>query len=184
MFDSAWPSQTGQLEKAAAQLINLEQMVVTIESEAQNQAFVLAISQGNAALQSMQEQLPIERVKQIMEDSADAAAYQQEIDAIFAASVGEAAAAPGGSSEADLIAELESMTAAADAAATGAPLPKPASQKAPLSSGASTAAVPSAAPDILSQLPDVPTTLPASATASSKHVRAGGARDAPVALPA
>lgn len=154
--------------------------MVTIESEAQNQAFVLAISQGNAALQSMQEQLPIERVKQIMEDSADAAAYQQEIDAIFAASVGEAAAAPGGTSEADLIAELESMTAAADAAAAGATPTTLAAQKAP---SVPAAAAPSAALDLLSQLPDVPTTLPPIAAAATKHVRAEGSGEA-IPLPA
>ena len=158
--------KTSQLDKATAQLINLEQMVQTIESEAQNQAFVQAVAQGNAALQAMQEQMPIEKARQIMEDSEDAMAYQQEIDEAFASTLGEA----GGPSEAELMAELDSMVAAAAAAEASRVVPAPAVAAKPVAAAPAQPVAAAPAPaadvvppaiDILSQLPEVPTALPA-----------------------
>jgi charged multivesicular body protein 6 len=162
-----------QLDTISAQLLNLETLVTTIHSEAQNQIFLKALSSGNQVLKTLQSQLPLEEAQRIMEDSADAVAYQNEINNAFSTLVD---GSDGQISEADLESELDSLTAAFDA--TGK-LPQP--SKAGASGAAAlqpqsmqTDGQRATIDDLAAQLPMVPTTVPESTKVARESSNAGG----------
>lgn len=47
--------RTDEVDKIGAKISNLERLVMAIESEAANQAFLKALAEGNSTLKSMQE---------------------------------------------------------------------------------------------------------------------------------
>lgn len=68
--------QTSLLEKTQDQLFTLEQLVQSIEF-AQVEARVFAgLKSGNKILAELQEQIKIEDVERLMDDTAEAIAYQ------------------------------------------------------------------------------------------------------------
>ncbi len=151
-----------QLETISGQLLNLEELVITIDSESQNQAFLKAVSRGNDALKSMQALLPLEAAQRIMEDSADAVAYQNEINDTFASLIDNSTQ----SAEADLEAELDSMTAAFEANAAGVPSRATTNTRIPLAGPPET----KSESDLASRLPAVPTFTPDNARVAVERV--------------
>lgn len=68
--------QTGLLQKTDDQLFTLEQLVQSIEF-AQVEAQVFAgLKTGNQILKELQEEIKIEDVEKLMDDTAEAIAYQ------------------------------------------------------------------------------------------------------------
>jgi len=65
--------------KADAQLFNIEEMVNSIEFAEVEQKVFAALSKGNQTLQEINSQMKIEDVEKLMDDSAEAIAYQNEI---------------------------------------------------------------------------------------------------------
>mmetsp|Transcript_60243 Transcript_60243/g.136207 ORF Transcript_60243/g.136207 Transcript_60243/m.136207 type:complete len:231 (+) Transcript_60243:144-836(+) len=71
----------GDLE---AQLLNLEKMVQTIEWTTQSMQVFDAMKKANGALEAMHRELPLERVQELMDDTSENLAYQDEIDRALA----------------------------------------------------------------------------------------------------
>ncbi len=68
--------QQGLLEKTQDQLLNLEQLVQSIEfAQVQVQVFD-GLKTGNAILSELQQEMQIEDVELLMEETAEAIAYQ------------------------------------------------------------------------------------------------------------
>lgn len=68
--------QNGLLQKTGDQLFNLEQLVQSIEF-AQVEAQVFAgLKSGNQILKELQDEIKIEDVEKLMDDTAEAIAYQ------------------------------------------------------------------------------------------------------------
>jgi len=67
-----------------SQLLTLEEMVQTIEWETQSLQVFDALKEGNKALQDIHSIMSIEAVEQLMDDTAEAIAYQKEIDELIA----------------------------------------------------------------------------------------------------
>ncbi|ORZ37108.1 Snf7-domain-containing protein, partial [Catenaria anguillulae PL171] len=77
------------LEKSDKQLFTLEEMASSIEY-AQLEAKVLeGIQLGNKALADLHKETSIEKVEKIMEETADAIAYQKEIDEMLGTKLSE-----------------------------------------------------------------------------------------------
>jgi len=87
------------------QLINLEEMIQTIEWETQSLKVFDALKAGNAALEGIHSIMSIESVEQLMEDTAEAIEYQNEISTLIAGENLEI-------SDEDLEAELFELTQA------------------------------------------------------------------------
>jgi F0F1-type ATP synthase delta subunit len=75
-----------QRDKLRNQIHDLTSTAAAIETEAQNAAFVAAIAEGTAALQRMQEELPLEKVQAVMDATADAVDAAREMDEAIIAS--------------------------------------------------------------------------------------------------
>lgn len=68
--------QTGLLQKTENQLVNLEQLVQSIEfAQIESQVFA-GLQTGNRILKEIQNEIRIEDVEKLMEDTAEAIAYQ------------------------------------------------------------------------------------------------------------
>ncbi|PKY38340.1 hypothetical protein RhiirA4_311271 [Rhizophagus irregularis] len=67
------------LSKSDAQLLNLEQLTQTIEFTLVEKDVFEGLKQGNLILNEIHKETPIEKVEKLMEDTADAIAYQNEI---------------------------------------------------------------------------------------------------------
>ena len=68
--------QRGLLEKTQDQLLNLEQLVQSIEfAQVQVQVFD-GLKKGNAILSELQQEMKLEDVELLMEETAEAIAYQ------------------------------------------------------------------------------------------------------------
>jgi charged multivesicular body protein 6 len=71
------------IENARNKILTVEQLISSIE-EAESQAKVFsALKEGNAALKTLNEQVSIEDVERLMEETEEAVAYQQEVDALL-----------------------------------------------------------------------------------------------------
>jgi len=75
--------QEGLLGKTDGQLDNIERMVHDIEFAQIESKVVEGLKSGNEALKKMHELMSIEDVERIMDETAEAVEYQQEIDAIL-----------------------------------------------------------------------------------------------------
>jgi charged multivesicular body protein 6 len=70
-----------RVEQADAQILNLEEVLSNIEWATAQAQVVEGLKQGNAILQKMHSEVSIDDVEQLMEDTAEARATQDEISA-------------------------------------------------------------------------------------------------------
>lgn len=75
--------QQNLMEKARMQLLNIEEMIENIESAEMQQQMLAAMKQGTTLLQQINSEMDIDEVEQLMDDTAEAIAYQQEINDIL-----------------------------------------------------------------------------------------------------
>ena len=72
------------LETGRGELLNLENLVVNIENAQIQKNVYEAMKQGNDFLKSMNQQLTIDDVEKLMEETAEAIEYQQQVGDILA----------------------------------------------------------------------------------------------------
>ncbi|TPX72465.1 hypothetical protein CcCBS67573_g05857 [Chytriomyces confervae] len=101
--------QESLIEKADMQLLNLEQMTDTIEFALIERDILEGLKQGNTVLKEIHKEMNVEAVQQLMDDTADAIAYQNEIDEILGGKLSDA-------DMEDIEEELEALVAAEFAA--------------------------------------------------------------------
>ncbi|CAM0135031.1 Vacuolar protein sorting-associated protein 20 [Umbelopsis sp. WA50703] len=75
------------LEKTDAQLMNLEDLTNSIEYAVVEKQVVEGIQQGNEVLKEIHKEMSIESVQKLMDDTADAIEYQNEIDEILSGKI-------------------------------------------------------------------------------------------------
>ncbi|KAI8068383.1 Snf7 family [Gongronella butleri] len=68
------------LEKTEQQLINLEELTHTIEYALVEKQVMEGLKQGNQVLTDIHKEMSLEDVDKLMDDTAEAIAYQEEID--------------------------------------------------------------------------------------------------------
>lgn len=71
--------QEGLLQKTDIQLENLEQLVTSIEFSRIEVSVLHGLEQGNEVLKQINKEMNIERVEKLMDETAEAQAYQREI---------------------------------------------------------------------------------------------------------
>ncbi|KAI0034259.1 Snf7 family, partial [Vararia minispora EC-137] len=76
--------QESLLEKTDGQLENLEQMVSTIEFSLVEVSVLHGLKQGNEVLKQIHKEMNLESVERLMEETAEARAYQQEVSHMLA----------------------------------------------------------------------------------------------------
>ncbi|KAI8342378.1 Snf7 family [Chlamydoabsidia padenii] len=68
------------LEKTEQQLLNLEELTQSIEYALVEKQVMEGLKNGNAVLKEIHNEMSLEDVERLMDDTADAIAYQNEID--------------------------------------------------------------------------------------------------------
>ncbi|VDB99742.1 unnamed protein product [Peniophora sp. CBMAI 1063] len=76
--------QEGLLAKTDSQLENLEQLVNTVEFSLVEVSVMHGLKQGNDVLKEIHKEMNVESVEKLMEETAEARAYQQEISDMLA----------------------------------------------------------------------------------------------------
>jgi len=76
-----------QHEQLAGLLLNLEEMISNVEMSSQQNKLFNVLKQGNDALKQLQKEVTVEDVQRLMEDTADAKAYQDEVAHALAGSL-------------------------------------------------------------------------------------------------
>ncbi|OSC99503.1 hypothetical protein PYCCODRAFT_1373139 [Trametes coccinea BRFM310] len=79
--------QESLLLKTDAQLENLEKLVSTIEFSLVEVSVLHGLQQGNEVLKEIHKELNVENVEKILEETAEARAYQREIDEMLASTL-------------------------------------------------------------------------------------------------
>merc|ERR1712228_1042591 len=79
--------QTNLLEKARNQLFNIEELIENVESAQMQQDIVAAMQTGTELLQQINSEMDLDEVEQLMDDTAEAIAYQQELNEILSQSL-------------------------------------------------------------------------------------------------
>merc|ERR1711997_969998 len=79
--------QQNLLEKARNQLLNIEQLIEEVESAEMQQEVLKAMQTGTDLLQKINNEMSLEEVEQLMDDTAEAIAYQQELNQILSESL-------------------------------------------------------------------------------------------------
>lgn len=75
------------LESTAEQLLNVEQLVMNIEFTSIEAEVFASLKTGNTVLATLQKEVSLSDVEQLMAETADAVAYQQQISDIVSASL-------------------------------------------------------------------------------------------------
>ncbi|PRW44891.1 aldehyde dehydrogenase [Chlorella sorokiniana] len=155
--------QEVQAERLDGWLLNVQGMLLNIETTKNQQQLFAALKEGNKAVKDMQQAMPLEEVDKLMQDSADAKAYADELNQMLGESLNpeqqEAAEAELEELEKQMLEEQRLEMPAAP----GRPLPAvPATEE---EEKAAAAAEATAAQ--LAQLPSVPGTTVAAPTAAA-----------------
>eukprot|EP00484_Ammonia_sp_Unknown_P021777 CAMPEP_0197028088 /NCGR_PEP_ID=MMETSP1384-20130603/7870_1 /TAXON_ID=29189 /ORGANISM="Ammonia sp." /LENGTH=226 /DNA_ID=CAMNT_0042457035 /DNA_START=149 /DNA_END=829 /DNA_ORIENTATION=+ len=72
--------QQNLLEKTRNQLLNIEELIENVEAAQMQQEVFKAMQVGTDLLQKINSEMSIEEVEQLMDDTAEAIAYQQELN--------------------------------------------------------------------------------------------------------
>ncbi|KAJ3416999.1 Vacuolar protein sorting-associated protein 20 [Chytridiales sp. JEL 0842] len=81
--------QEAILETTDNQLLNLENMIQTIEYSLIEKDMLAGLQKGNDVLKELQKEMNIDKVMQLMEDTADAIEYQNEVDELLAGKISD-----------------------------------------------------------------------------------------------
>lgn len=76
--------QESLIQKTDSQLETLEGLVSSIEFSQIQQSVMLGLQQGNAVLKEIHKEMNPESVERLMEETAEAQAYQREVDEMLA----------------------------------------------------------------------------------------------------
>ncbi|TPX31688.1 hypothetical protein SmJEL517_g05063 [Synchytrium microbalum] len=90
------------LDQTDNQLLNLEQLTNSIEYALVEQDVIKGLEQGNQVLKEIHKELSVEAVQKLMDDTADAIAYQNEVEEILGSKLTE-------QDDAQIEAELDAM---------------------------------------------------------------------------
>lgn len=110
--------QEKMLERARAQMLNVESMISNIQEAESNVVVFNALKEGNATLQSLQEQMSVDQIEEILDDTADAVRMQDEISAALGQNLNT-------SEQAQIDDEVDAMFAAWEADETADPFADP-----------------------------------------------------------
>ena len=73
-----------QIGEVDSQLLNIEEMVQTIQWETETMKVVGALQEGNKALDAIHSVMSVEKVETLMDETQEAIAYQEELSGLFA----------------------------------------------------------------------------------------------------
>ncbi|KAI8923864.1 Snf7-domain-containing protein [Entophlyctis helioformis] len=100
------------LSQVGDQLLNLEQLTTSIEYALVEQRVLEGLKQGASVLTELNKEMRIEDVERLMDDTADAIAYQNEVSDLLSGRFTE-------EDEADIMAQLDALVEQENAEAVG-----------------------------------------------------------------
>lgn len=71
--------KTKRIGELQSQLLNLEKVVMDLKTQEDNLEVFTAMKTGSAQLKKLQKQMPVDQVRQLMEDNAQSAQYMEEL---------------------------------------------------------------------------------------------------------